>query len=803
MFRVLSTASLMRPIRGTSRSTQNGASLLPSDSTKEYATAAAPRRAPAALSASPAFSRAGTTRVRIRGTTVSGAALARDASAALAHRCVATAASFLVHALNAGVISANTFSLVALENASPSREETTLAPRTFKTQHASTTDCGETFWSPPRGDPSTLVPTSGTNMVSHSFGTSANRVSPKTSHNATSVFSAPIRATEASVGPSCVDAAVCETSIATSSHSTRGVTAESPHARDTTLPAILFTGEGTRPTQILISFARDKALVACMFPSPSRRTLPIRGWINGFSLLGSAPNATAAPAAAAREIECSLCSSTRRRAADARSAPRADSTPEGPVGIAAASVTACSAPKPSAAGDGISDVVGLTLLSAAARSKPADSRFTLATKAVASAYGFGDGALGYAGFVAARISPRRAPGTSRGGLGAPTGMASSHLVSRYAPVALRVADGWCIKNVTCVSSFFAAVCFKSAFVTSESTSTAQSTLANSESALTARSLPTVRTTHSSVDEGARSSAPVIGFRPDGERLTTQSSFGSGRESVCVAASKHQSCAWPSTARAMAAALATWHKSLHALDAACAVVSSSSNRTAWNETRKAVVATSCIQETSRFDGPPVSAVPRPMSWRNVRHTARRTAAIGCAANGNRYGTTSFRDDPFFSKGGVFCVTGSAYSAASRDMTGTFEGDVRRSGSSRRPSNDHSPDSNGGNSACIGRCVDAGSSASAAAPRTSSSLSLSALVAAGSASGNNKGARSGREARTYRSASNALCRTSHSFRFRSTRIVVTTAATAVGGRGNKPAPRACAQVSRTGATTPSPT
>ena len=53
--------------------------------------------------------------------------------------------------------------------------------------------------------------------------------------------------------------------------------------------------------------------------------------------------------------------------------------------MAAASVTACSAPNPSAAGDGTSLVVGCNPASDAARNNPAASVLTLSTNAVTSA----------------------------------------------------------------------------------------------------------------------------------------------------------------------------------------------------------------------------------------------------------------------------------------------------------------------------------------------------------------------------------------------------------------------------------
>ena len=494
------------------------------------------------------------------------------------------------------------------------------------------------------------------------------------------------------------------------------------------------------------------------------------------------------------------------------------------VGIAAASVAACAAPNPSAAGDGTSGVVGLMLLSAAARSRPADSRLTRATREATSAYGAGEGADGYAGSVAASSSPSRAPGLASGGLGAPSGMASSHAARSNAPVMRRVAEPSRRRRVTCASSLAAAEARENVGTASARASArsappfslpgAHSNSASCESAVTARRRPVVVTVHSLVDVGARSSAPVmVAPPPPPLRETTHRSLASGRAPAAVAASAHQPSTCASTAAATAPAEATWHRSRQAAAAAAAVSASSSRSVAWNETRIAVVATASTQSSRAapgaasgarvaslafFDVPP----PERMSSPSVRHTARRTAAIGCAANGKSDGTTSRSVDPG-PFGGVERVSGSAYRALTSRITGTFEGLVRRSGSSSLPSKLHRPASRGGKSGCVGRCLAAGSSASAAPPRTSSSLSSSAAVAAGSAAGSRRGASASRAASTYLSASSALCRTSHSGRRSNTSTQETTASTAFGGSGNKPAPSACAPVSRTGATTPSPT
>ena len=241
------------------------------------------------------------------------------------------------------------------------------------------------------------------------------------------------------------------------------------------------------------------------------------------------------------------------------------------------------------------------------------------------------------------------------------------------------------------------------------------------------------------------------------------------------------------------------------DAAAAVSASSSSRVAWNETRIAVAAAASTQSSRapRSGDAALASVPpavaRPsrsgdarMSCPSVRHTARRTAAIGCAANGKSDGTTSRRADPG-PRGGVARVAGSAYSALTRRITGTFEGLVRRSGSSSLPSKVQRPANKGGKSRCVGKCLAAGSSASAAAPRTSSSLSSSAAVAAGSAAGSSRGASASRAASTYRSASSALWRTSHSGRRSSTRMHVTTASTARGGRTPRSPRRCCSRPS----------
>ena len=104
--------------------------------------------------------------------------------------------------------------------------------------------------------------------------------------------------------------------------------------------------------------------------------------------------------------------------------------------MAFASTPACSAPNPSAAGLGTSLVVGLSPASAAALSSPAASVLTRSAKGFASAYGAGDGAEGYAGFVAASSAPSLAPGAASPGFAVPGGNASSHRASKSAPSAM-------------------------------------------------------------------------------------------------------------------------------------------------------------------------------------------------------------------------------------------------------------------------------------------------------------------------------------------------------------------------------
>ena len=177
----------------------------------------------------------------------------------------------------------------------------------------------------------------------------------------------------------------------------------------------------------------------------------------------------------------------------------------------------------------------------------------------------------------------------------------------------------------------------------------------------------------------------------------------------------------------------------------------------------------------------------ISRRSVRHTAIRTEAMGCAAKGNTEGTTSLSALPG-PAGGTALVSGSAYRAEISRMIGTLDGEVSRSGSSRRLSKPHSALSSLGKSWCEGRCLAAGRRASAAAPLTSSSLSSSAVTAAGRAAGRSLGASVSLAASTYRNARSAECRTSHSPRRNSTSTARTTASTAGGGSGRSPAPRA---------------
>ena len=243
-----------------------------------------------------------------------------------------------------------------------------------------------------------------------------------------------------------------------------------------------------------------------------------------------------------------------------------------------------------------------------------------------------------------------------------------------------------MRRTTCASSVAAAALASGA-------SPPTSTVATLDSASTARSRPTVSTVRSLVDTCARSSAPVVSPTP---RFTTKRSLGSGRTPTATAASEHHDAACFSTASAVAARPATPSTSRHASSAAAAVSSSSSRRIAWNKRRSAGAATASIH--ARAPSPSTSR-------RSVDHTASRTAAMGCAANGKRLGTTSASLLPG-PAGGTAWVSERAYSAEMRRMMGTFDGDVSRSGSSRRASKPHKPARRGGKSGCEGRCAAAG-------------------------------------------------------------------------------------------------
>ena len=93
-------------------------------------------------------------------------------------------------------------------------------------------------------------------------------------------------------------------------------------------------------------------------------------------------------------------------------------------GTAAESVAAESAPKPSASGLGTSPVT-TTPFVAATRKNAIDSLFTYLTICATSPYGVGDGALGYAGFVFAKIAPSCAPGACNVGRCGPGGTTRS------------------------------------------------------------------------------------------------------------------------------------------------------------------------------------------------------------------------------------------------------------------------------------------------------------------------------------------------------------------------------------------
>mmetsp|Transcript_6838 Transcript_6838/g.22784 ORF Transcript_6838/g.22784 Transcript_6838/m.22784 type:complete len:209 (+) Transcript_6838:4198-4824(+) len=108
--------------------------------------------------------------------------------------------------------------------------------------------------------------------------------------------------------------------------------------------------------------------------------------------------------------------------------------------------------------------------------------------------------------------------------------------------------------------------------------------------------------------------------------------------------------------------------------------------------------------------------------------------------------------------------------------------------------------------------AGKAASAAAALTSSSSSFKARINLGSADGSNFCANMsiltcspcGIDAKTYFKPINPECLTSHAFScFNNVNVASPISKTFRVGKSRKDAPKACAAVSRTGATTPSPT
>mmetsp|Transcript_7329 Transcript_7329/g.24597 ORF Transcript_7329/g.24597 Transcript_7329/m.24597 type:complete len:345 (+) Transcript_7329:3421-4455(+) len=227
--------------------------------------------------------------------------------------------------------------------------------------------------------------------------------------------------------------------------------------------------------------------------------------------------------------------------------------------------------------------------------------------------------------------------------------------------------------------------------------------------------------------------------------------------------------------------------VHASRAASALAVSSSKSAPCMACRIAGAHASCTQSSAVEFGSTAN------KRESVCHTARRTDAIGCAAKGHKRGTTSASCTDDLAR-----VVSSAYNFAMSFITGTALGDKSSSSVSKPQSEDNSSL----NCGCEGKCSAAGRSDSAAAPRTSSSASMSALVAAGNAAGSKSSANSDLAARMYFNPSNAECRTSHSGRESSVSVHDTTASTASGDNGNNAAPSACADVSRTGATAPSP-
>mmetsp|Transcript_19301 Transcript_19301/g.47818 ORF Transcript_19301/g.47818 Transcript_19301/m.47818 type:complete len:284 (-) Transcript_19301:267-1118(-) len=152
--RTAPTGSLIRPIRGTSSSTQHGASDVPSLETSAAATAAPPRRMAAASSASPASSSAGTTSASRPGRMSSGAAAASEASAPAAAPCSAAEPPPCTAAANAGLTSCNTRGR---------SDECTTGPSTFRSCNPSMmvwqAAGGEVVWGAAGGEVEPTSPT--------------------------------------------------------------------------------------------------------------------------------------------------------------------------------------------------------------------------------------------------------------------------------------------------------------------------------------------------------------------------------------------------------------------------------------------------------------------------------------------------------------------------------------------------------------------------------------------------------------------------------------------------------------------
>ena len=208
---------------------------------------------------------------------------------------------------------------------------------------------------------------------------------------------------------------------------------------------------------------------------------------------------------------------------------------------------------------------------------------------------------------------------------------------------------------------------------------------------------------------------------------------------------------------------------------------------------------------------------------VCHIASRTLAIGCVANGHNRGATlvtlnmslvSFLSQSFASK----LMIGLALGDKSSNSNNAFHS-VSKNISNKLPPSSSSfftstapAPSSSFFKICGFNDSLAGKAASAAAARTSSSSSFKATINLGSAEGSNfctnmsifTRSPCGIDAKTYFKPIKPECLTSHAFSyFNKVNVASPISKTFRVGKSRKDAPKACAAVSRTGATTPSPT